>query len=274
MIQTYRELFSHLHTSNVKGLYAPHKAVLLLGILDLIEFEILKENKVFLTEDLYDSYAYIWKRYVGNSSVFRSDILQPFWYMKSEPFWQLNHIDGTVVQGNEKKPTEALLKTEYYGEIDTNLFLLLQDISARAALRVTLIAKYMVPQANAVTVDPAYIPTSSSVSPFQLSRTPAERPSGIYVHLPDGSTLYNKVTVKTLIKAVQLAGPEQVAKLGIICCGIPLVSKQLDERYGEDQEVLGGGYYLMKKNGTDSKVRYLNTITKAFNLGWVIEYIP
>lgn len=157
MIQTYRELFTHLHTSNVKGLYAPHKAVLLLGILDLIEFEILKENKVFLTEDLYDSYAYIWKRYVGNSSVFHCDILQPFWYMKSEPFWHLNHIDGSLVRDSDKKPSEAVLKTDYYGEIDPKLFLLLQDLSARAALRVTLIAKYLVPQAGAVNVDPAYM---------------------------------------------------------------------------------------------------------------------
>lgn len=153
MIRKYQELFTHLHTANVKGFPAPHKAVLLLCILELIEFEILQQDKIYLSEDLYDSYSYIWKRYVGESKVFHREVLQPFWYMKSEPFWTLYHADGTVVQNDEMKPTEAKLKAEYYGVIAPELYLLLQDVSVRATLRVALIAKYLVPQADAAKIE-------------------------------------------------------------------------------------------------------------------------
>ena len=100
-----------------------------------------------------DAYSYIWQRYVGNSSVFRNSIYQPFWYMKSEPFWTLRFLDGSEVGMSDKKPSDAVLKTDYYGELSQELYLLIHDVSVRAALRVALISKYLVGQGDAAVVD-------------------------------------------------------------------------------------------------------------------------
>ena len=153
MISKYRQQFTSLNVSNVKGFKAPHKAVLLLGILEQVEFGLLTGNRITISEDLMDAYSYIWQRYVGNSSVFRNSIYQPFWYMKSEPFWTLRLLDGSEVGMSNKKPSDAVLKTDYYAELDPELYLLIQDVSARAALRVALISKYLVGQEDAAVIE-------------------------------------------------------------------------------------------------------------------------
>lgn len=156
MISKYRQLFTSLNVSNVKGFKAPHKAVLLLSLLEQVEYDLLTENRIVISEDLVDAYSYIWQRYVGNSAVFRNAIFQPFWYMKSEPFWTLRHLDGSEVGMSDKKPSDAVLMTDYYAELDSELFLLIHDVSARAALRVALISKYLVGQGDAALVDIAF----------------------------------------------------------------------------------------------------------------------
>ena len=133
MISKYRQLFTSLNVSNVKGLKAPHKAVLLLSLLEQVEYDLLTENRIVISEDLVDAYSYIWQRYVGNSAVFRNAIFQPFWYMKSEPFWTLRHLDGSEVGVCDKKPSDAVLKTDYYAELDPELYLLIHDVSVRAS---------------------------------------------------------------------------------------------------------------------------------------------
>ena len=274
MIKKYQQLFSSLHTAHVKGFNAPHKAVLLLSVLELVEFEILQQNKLLLSEDLIDAYSYIWKRYVGNSAVFQKSIKQPFWYMKSEPFWKLYHMNGAEVLDIERMPSESALKTDYYGMLVPELYLLLQDVSVRAALRVTLISKYLVNQGDAAELDNASLPASSrSHNSESVVRMRSKAP-GLYVHLPNGDTIHEHFSFQTLIRAIQLAGPAKVESLGMICCGIPLVSKILDSKYASDQEAIGDGYYMVKKSNTGSKVRYLNTISKAFNLGWTVEIVP
>lgn len=161
MISKYLQLFTSLHVSNVKGFKAPHKAVLLLSILEQVEFDLLPENRIVISEDLMDAYSYIWQRYVGNSAVFRDVIFQPFWYMKSEPFWKLRLLDGSVVGMCDRKPSDAVLKTDYYAELDPDLYLLIKDVSARAALRVELISKYLVGQGEAAVIDEDYLQKNS-----------------------------------------------------------------------------------------------------------------
>lgn len=153
MIGRYKQLFTSLHVAHVKGYNAPHKAVLLLGILELVEYDLLAENRIILSEDLKDAFSFIWKRYVGNSSVFQDGIYQPFWYMKSEPFWTLRSSDGSVVDMNARKPSDAVLETDYSGKLTPELYSLIQDVSVRAVLRVALISKYLVCQGDAAVIE-------------------------------------------------------------------------------------------------------------------------
>ena len=77
--------------------------------------------------------------------------------MKSEPFWTLHLLDGTEIGMCDRKPSDAVLRTDYYAELNPELYLLIHDVSARAALRVALISKYLVRQGDAALVDNALI---------------------------------------------------------------------------------------------------------------------
>ncbi len=71
MEQTYLTYFQSLHTNKTKGQTAPHKAILLLSIIDQIEQGIIKSNRITLTESLEEQFMINWSRYVGISEIFQ-----------------------------------------------------------------------------------------------------------------------------------------------------------------------------------------------------------
>ena len=145
MVFKYRVRFSSLHVSKGNRYRAPYKAVMLLAILELVEHGMIKDNRFTFSDDLVDACSHIWDRYISVETVLLKDFTNPFWYMKSESFWNLYHNDGSMVSSSERKPSEAILRTGYYGEFDEELFRLLSDSKCRSVLRVTLISKYIEP---------------------------------------------------------------------------------------------------------------------------------
>lgn len=55
-LRHYIETFSHFHTAKVKGHKAPHKAVLLLAIIDLVEEEVIVSPRIELPDELVDKF--------------------------------------------------------------------------------------------------------------------------------------------------------------------------------------------------------------------------
>ena len=49
-LNEYTTLFSSLHTNKQKGMPAPHKAVLLLSVIDMIEAGVVRSNEIELSE--------------------------------------------------------------------------------------------------------------------------------------------------------------------------------------------------------------------------------
>lgn len=163
-LKDYIEVFTHLHTAKVKGYKAPHKAILLLSIIDLIECEVIRYPQIELTDKLIDKFNFIWKRYLGESSIFTRDITKPYFHMQYEPFWKLVEkydIDAMLVAEDEpwsknKQEKKNLPSGSYsvksmrnsfeFAEIDGTLFQLLQNVDARAMLRIVLINEYLANQ--------------------------------------------------------------------------------------------------------------------------------
>jgi putative restriction endonuclease len=46
----YKDCFSTLHTAKSKGFFAPHKPLLLLSVIDLVERGIIRSNRIELSE--------------------------------------------------------------------------------------------------------------------------------------------------------------------------------------------------------------------------------
>lgn len=55
-LRHYIDAFSSLHTAKVKGHKAPHKAVLLLAIIDLIEEELIMTPYIDLSDELVERF--------------------------------------------------------------------------------------------------------------------------------------------------------------------------------------------------------------------------
>lgn len=140
----YIDLFSNLHTNKQKGKSAPHKAIMLLSVIDLISSQHITTNEIIYNEELEKCFLKNWKRYVKEVSIFKPIAGTPFWHLNSEPFWQLIPYEGgyvTIVKLQKRNPYSAGTIRKYikYAVIDKELFLLLRDSSNREILKQALI---------------------------------------------------------------------------------------------------------------------------------------
>lgn len=163
-LRHYTEAFSHLHTATKKGFRAPHKAVLLLAVIDLVEEGAITSPNIELSDRLIRQFDKLWLHFLRNSAIFIPNITQPFFHMQYESFWRLvEHAESHMamvaeplpyVEGRKRKmdlpqggySVKAMRRAFAYAEMDNQLFLLLQNADARAMLRVVLINGYLTNQ--------------------------------------------------------------------------------------------------------------------------------
>ena len=151
----YADCFSSLHTAMKLGKPAPHKALLLLSVIDLVERGIITDNHIELSDVLVKTFKANAKKFYANSPIFTPEITKPYFHMQHEPFWRLVTSSDCIVTSlaaentskyGKSKPTysiKGLRKQFRYAEIDNELFKLLKDEDARARLRVILISTYL-----------------------------------------------------------------------------------------------------------------------------------
>ena len=85
MLQSYFHQFSNLHRNKLKGEITPHKPIMLLSVMDLIEAGFITSNKIELSEMLEERFKSNWKRYVKTDSVYKPAVGTPFWHLNYEP---------------------------------------------------------------------------------------------------------------------------------------------------------------------------------------------
>lgn len=118
----YEHLFSSLHTHKLKGSLAPHKAILLIAILNLIDSGELG-NMIFISDNLKEEFEKVKNEFPYNKALFKPDIYTPFNHMSSEPFWHYDqecsiaYIDeelyNLIQQANVTDSLELLLIENY-----------------------------------------------------------------------------------------------------------------------------------------------------------------
>lgn len=147
MNNIYCNQLSVLKTAKKAGKKAPHKPILILSVIDLIERGTITDNHIELSDALVSTFESNWSRYVGNSLLFRPVVGTPFWHLQNEPFWKLVSHNGTEVTkesvSGAKYSIGSLRKNVAYAEIDSELFALMQSEDTRAELRVLLISTYL-----------------------------------------------------------------------------------------------------------------------------------
>ena len=144
----YVEAFKNLRTNNKWGRKSPHKAVLMLTVIELYEKNVLTDNEIYYDDTLKDTFREVWNRVLPEEPKFHSDACLPFWYLQSDSFWHIVPKRGqedilSLMRDNNVKPSEAkLYDSVKYAELDDDLYFLMTIPSGRSSLKRALLETY------------------------------------------------------------------------------------------------------------------------------------
>lgn len=144
----YIEAVKNLKTNNKWGRKSPHKAVLMLSVIELYEKNILMDNEIRYDETLKSTFLKIWNLVLPNEPLFHPEAYLPFWYLQSDNFWHIVPIRGkeeilSLMRDTNIKPSEAkLIDSVKYTELDEDLYFLMTLPSGRSSLKRALLETY------------------------------------------------------------------------------------------------------------------------------------
>jgi len=110
-----------------------------------------------------------------------------------------------------------------------------------------------------------------NIGTIKRNATKKSSKTNLRVTLPDGKVIENRFAYETLYEMIFLAGTERVRALGIVQCGVPLVSNTLDNFC--NQKEIGKGLYLITHSSTVQKRQQLERISEALKLGLKVEIV-
>ncbi len=137
----YLTRISKLRVDRARGKPAPHKPLLLLAVIDLIEQGAILKNKIEPSPQLVEAFLKYWNLL----SLEKPRIYLPFYHLKSDKFW---HLHAKIGQENllatisQYKSMSQLASVVDFANLDEDLFLLLHKAEAREVLRQTIIETY------------------------------------------------------------------------------------------------------------------------------------
>ena len=140
-----------LNANKYRGEPRPHKAVLLLSVIELAETGRLAQNRVPFDPVLTEHFGDYWRAVAGDQ-VGKPEY--PYWYMKSEPFWTLvpfpDQAEAVEAKGSKPVSQKWLREHVAYAELDDALFQAMHDADARDRMRGVLVAEYFPDKKEAV----------------------------------------------------------------------------------------------------------------------------
>ena len=144
----YIDQFSNLNVRILHGDSAPHKPILLLTIISLIESGDIWKNAIYPTDKIKAIFEALWMNYVRNNTQFVIAPWTPFWHMKNEPFWhfkpkQLGFDIDSLVDTGQTASIGQIRDHIDYAYLDQELYDILQDKEFRNILKRQLIETYL-----------------------------------------------------------------------------------------------------------------------------------
>jgi putative restriction endonuclease len=148
----YCQRFLELNVSRTKKGEAPYQPILILSVIELIAQGFIKDNHIFITEELRNTFNR-YRNILSPDKTFDSSLSMPFFHLQNEEqqFWYLDPKPEyySSVQINKKETNEKIRKSiiqlkKYinYAYIDRELFSLIQDDDSRQELVDTLLEKW------------------------------------------------------------------------------------------------------------------------------------
>lgn len=125
----------------------PHKAILLICIMNLIKNGVIIENQIEIDKTIVLAFASTWRKYYGDVKL--PSVWTPFWYLKSETFWHFepNENEAELLQGLLKfagHPTIGQMRPVIkYAYLDNALFGYFRNDGSRDSLKKILEMTYI-----------------------------------------------------------------------------------------------------------------------------------
>lgn len=136
----YANKFAKLRVSRTHGSVAPHKPILLLSVIELIEQGLLPRNQIPLSAELIAAFLKLWQ-YLGSTN-HNADIGLPFFHLQSDGFWHFKPNSGfeAVLSSGAKVRSVGMIRQVFeYAYLDKELFKILQQPSLRSVLTKVLL---------------------------------------------------------------------------------------------------------------------------------------
>jgi putative restriction endonuclease len=141
-LSKYLIIFKKLRVDRSHGT-APHKPILLLSVLQLYHANLISDQRVYITPELVALFKSNWNSFVRTNHDCR--ISYPFYYLKSDKFWQLipkpgfENIDeiGIII-----KSFSNLNAVVDFANLDSDLHLLMIDKRCNEILQQFLLDEY------------------------------------------------------------------------------------------------------------------------------------
>ena len=137
-LQEYLEVFRTLKVNSSSGHAKPHKACMLLAVIDLLDSGSLTQNRFVFDDRLKDAFSQRFEQYrQGND---KDTPVYPFFHLSSAGFWHLTANVGKEAELQQRLKDSApggtgvIKQLVAHASVSPDLFLLLQDASTRSVL--------------------------------------------------------------------------------------------------------------------------------------------
>ncbi|MEH6345197.1 MAG: DUF3883 domain-containing protein [Bermanella sp.] len=146
-LTSYLAAFSKIKMNASTGHSSPHKACLLLAIMDLVAKERIANNRIFLNDELTQHFNQHFSQVAQASD--KADISQPFFYLQSSSFWHHKVIASFAQEYKQRTAPKQrnhgginkVNQLIQYAHVDPELFEYFKSHTAREALTQTLLSK-------------------------------------------------------------------------------------------------------------------------------------
>jgi putative restriction endonuclease len=138
----YLNKIEHLRVDRTHNVPAPHKPLLLLTVLDLIERGEITQNRIEVSPLLVETYLNYWKHIPTG----QPRLYNPFPRLRTSGFWHLHprpSQKSALAATRSFQSLAHLNKLVAYASFDPELFLLLQRHEVREVLRQTIIKRHL-----------------------------------------------------------------------------------------------------------------------------------
>lgn len=132
----YLNKIRHLNRNRNFGKPAPHKPLLLLAVIDLIEQGKVLNNQIAPSTEFVEAFLKYWNLIRSE----RPRIFLPFYHLSSEGFWHLHAKPNKTVHAF--RSMSQIAENVAYASFDDDLFVLLTKPDAREIIRQTIIETY------------------------------------------------------------------------------------------------------------------------------------